>query len=38
MKKFRHLNEGTQGLVVSLSLGVVALAVALAIKFLYGLL
>ena len=36
MKKFRDLSEGTQGLVVSLSLGAVALAIALAIKFLYG--
>lgn len=38
MKKFRHMSEGTQGLVVSLSLGVVAFAVASAIKFLYRLL
>ena len=36
MKKFRDLSEGTQGLVVSLSLGAVALAIALTIKFLYG--
>jgi hypothetical protein len=38
MKKFRDMSEGTQGLVVSLSLGVVALAVALAVNFLYRLL
>jgi hypothetical protein len=35
MKRFRHMSEGAQGLVVSLSLGVVAFAVALAISFLY---
>jgi hypothetical protein len=38
MKKFRDMSEGTQGLVVSLSLGAVALAVALAVNFLYRLL
>ena len=38
MKKFREMSEGTQGLVVSLSMGVVALAVGLAIKLLYQLL
>lgn len=35
MKRFRHLSEGTQGLVVSVSLGVIALAVAMGIKLLY---
>jgi hypothetical protein len=38
MKRFRHLSEGTQGLVVSAFLGVIALAVALGIKLLYEML
>lgn len=38
MKKFNQLSEGTQGLVVSLSMGVIVLAVAVAIKILYRLL
>jgi hypothetical protein len=38
MKKFRHMSEGTQSLIVSLSLGAVAFGIAFAIKFLYRLL
>ena len=38
MKKFTDMSEGTQGLVVSLSIGVIALAVGLAVKLLYQLL
>jgi hypothetical protein len=38
MKKYRDWSEGTQGLVVSLALGVGVLAIALVIKFIYALL
>lgn len=38
MKKFRDMSEGTQALVVSVSMGVIALTVGLAIKLLYHLL
>jgi hypothetical protein len=38
MRKFRDLSEGTQGLVVSLSLGLVVLAIALVVRFLYAVL
>jgi hypothetical protein len=38
MKKFRDMSEGTQGLVVSVSMGVIALAVGLAVKLLYQML
>jgi hypothetical protein len=38
MRKIREMSEGAQGLIVSLSLGVVAIAVAWGIKLLYDLL
>jgi hypothetical protein len=38
MKKFSRLSEGAQGLIVSVSLGVVAFTVAIAIKLLYQML
>jgi hypothetical protein len=38
MKKFSQMSDGAQSLVVTLSMGVIAFAVAFAIKLLYHLL